>query len=71
MHGKTVVRFGHAEYDCVTPMSAPSVDSLFALESYRHSLEAYAAFLHAYLRGCIRCDDPSTFATVLEAFPDV
>ncbi|HTR86572.1 MAG TPA: hypothetical protein VMI56_18970 [Reyranella sp.] len=68
LHDKTVIRFGHAEYDCVTPMSAPDVNSLIALEAHRHSREDNAAFLHGYLRHCIQSDDPASYAAALEAF---
>lgn len=71
LHDRTVIRFGHAEYDCVTPLSAPDVDSLAALDAYRHSSEANAAFLQSYLRHTIQNDDPASFAPVLEAFPGI
>ncbi|WP_349322224.1 hypothetical protein [Asticcacaulis sp. MM231] len=65
LHDTLVVRFGHAEYDCVTPQSAPNVADLTRVAEWHHDREDYAAFLHAYLQRCIKLGDVNSYARVL------
>lgn len=67
VHGKPVIRFGHAEYDSVTPQSAPNVDALVEVAEGPHDLTVYPAFLHGYLQKCIHLDAPEDYARVLES----
>ena len=66
VHGKPVIRFGRAEYDSVTPQSAPDVDALIDIVNRPYDVSPYPAFLHGYLQRCIRLGVPEDYARVLE-----
>jgi len=65
IHGKPVIRFGRAEYDCVTPQSPPNVEALIEIVNRPYDLSEYPAFLHSYLQRCIRVGVPADFTRVL------
>lgn len=66
LHRKPVIRFGRAEYDSVTPQSAPDMNTLIEVASRPCDLTAYPAFIYGYLRHCIHLDTPQDYARVLE-----
>lgn len=66
LHDRTVIRFGRAEYDEVTPRADPDVASLVALETHEHSLTDYADFLARFLSRCVHVGDPATYGPALE-----
>ena len=64
IHGKPIVRFGHAEYDRVVPQAAAEVVSI-ARQTAEADIPRYAAFLDGYLSACISLADASSYARVL------